>query len=454
MDAGWNPLTFQGATVLLPASDARLPYLRPWRASPGGTVTSQEVAERLARQRDRLRNRASGRPLNPVQIAPTTALGAVDVVVTPGELNDLHGTGFLVKRVFAGRRGILSLRIRNDFGGVHDFGDEAHRIEIDPTRRPEAYAAALGAVAGRTVRAVYSVPYTPADLLLAMAVSDVTRAPLCLWEMDDQCVAASGIPRPLMREFLGKCRLRLATHTELRDAYESTFGFRFGVLPAVVPARVVRPGIASRAAPGAPGALMGSVWSRAWLDQLSKVILGAGETLEWYGNHRAPWLRIGDRELVAMGLRPHGIVPEPELADALLQHPFVVVPTGEEPDGGREHDALAALSLPGRILFAVAAAQAPVLVVGHERTPAAAFVRRHGLGAVVPYDPAALRAAVAELRRPEIQAAVRARAATLAPGLSDTGVGDWLTRSVEAGAPADDRFERVFPREAASQEPR
>jgi glutamate-1-semialdehyde 2,1-aminomutase len=95
-----------------------------------------------------------------------------------------------------------------------------------------------------------------------------------------------------------------------------------------------------------------------------------------------------------------------------------------------------------------------VLVVGSAQTPAAAFVLRHGIGQVVPYQPAALRAAAAALRQPAAQATLRARAAALAPGLSDAGVGDWLRGSVEDGRPRDDRFERLFPRDAPPPEAR
>jgi hypothetical protein len=285
--------------------------------------------------------------------------------------------------------------------------------------------------------------------MLAMAVSDVSGAPLCLWEMDDQCIAHPKIPRPIMREFLGKCRLRLATHTELRDAYEEAFGLCFGILPAVVPASLVRKDPIAMGAPNVNGALLGSVWSRKWLDQLSEVLHRAKERLDWYGNHQAAWLNLAASDLAALPLRPHGVVKEPVLAGWLVNHPFVVVPTSELKGDVAETEAIAALSLPGRILFAVAASHTPVILVGSEKTPAAAFIRRHSIGEVVPYDHAAFAAAAAKLRRPEVQKELRENARRLAPGLTDAGVGDWLQQSVAAGAPHDDRFERVFPREKA-----
>jgi hypothetical protein len=48
------------------------------------------------------------------------------------------------------------------------------------------------------------------------------------------------------------------------------------------------------------------------------------------------------------------------------------------------------------------------------------------------------------LTRPQVQKAVRANAAAIAPMLSDRGVAAWLATSIHLGFPADDRFERIF----------
>ncbi len=414
------------------------------------------MLERLAAARDRLRATGAG---SPPPAAParrpfhtTTLPGPIDVMVTPGELNDQHGTGFLVKRVFRGWRSFLSLRVRDDYGGAHDFGDEALLLPLKDAPRREIYRAAVAAVGDRQVRRVFAVPYTAADLTLAMAVSDVAAAPLCVWIMDDQCVAGVQIPRPLMAEVLGRCALRLTTHTELRDAYEQAFGLPFACLPAVVPGRLVRGAPTPAPVADARGALLGSVWSRRWLERLLSTLDAARLELDWYGNHGAPWLRIGEEELRSGGLHPRGVVAEPELAERLRGHPFIVVPTGTLAGDDPEYDALAALSLPGRILFAAATAHVPVLIVGSDQTPASAFVARHGLGLTAPYDGAAFRAAARELARPERQVAIRRAAAALAPSLSDDGVGEWLAASISVRRPVDDRFERLFPRSTAREE--
>jgi hypothetical protein len=124
---------------------------------------------------------------------------------------------------------------------------------------------------------------------------------------------------------------------------------------------------------------------------------------------------------------------------ALRASPYVLVPSGTL-EGDDPHRFIARLSLPSRLVYVVAAAGTPVIVLGHPDTAAARFVTRHGLGLVVPYRRAELAAAVAALCTPQAQARHRAAAARLAPALSAAEMADWIWRSLEAGQPADDRF--------------
>jgi len=83
-------------------------------------------------------------------------------------------------------------------------------------------------------------------------------------------------------------------------------------------------------------------------------------------------------------------------------------------------------------------------VVGSERTCAARFVKHFGIGETVPYDSAALKAAMNRLNSARVQQEMRSRAARIGPAFSDRGVVEWLERSVERKSPADARFEDVF----------
>ncbi len=384
-------------------------------------------------------------------ISPVSPVGSgrpLDVIVTPNEMNDRHGTGVLVKRVFAGCPGIVSVRARNDYGGDHSFGERAVVVPQGGLSRADSFRRVLDTFEGREVRRVACIPFVADDLVTAIALRDAFGAKLAIWIMDDQNVAFQAIPDALMREALEKSSLRLTTHPEMRQAYERKYGLRFALLPAVVPGALVTETAALPQGDdaAATGVLVGSIWAREWFERLCRTLGTSGHRVDWYGDHRSPFLRIGQDELDAAGIRARGIVSEPELAEALRGRGFSIVPTGVLDDDVGTARALGELSLPGRILFVAATSNTPVVVLGSEGTPAARFVRRFDIGTCAPYDPAAFRAAVDEITRPEVQARMRRNAARIARTFSADGIGEWLWRSLERGEPADDRFESLLPR--------
>lgn len=376
----------------------------------------------------------------------------VDVIVTPNEMNERHGTGSLVRRLFADRRGLLSIRARNDYGGEHDLGD-AIVLAHGNSSRAVAFERVLQAVRGRSVRRVICVPYISDDLVTSIVLGDAFQAPVCIWIMDDQNVVVNNIPDRLMQEALEKAKLRLATHPEMRQAYERKFGLRFGLLPAVVPAALIRqrPAEPPLTGSGARAALVGNLWSRTWLDRLCSMVSDSQMQVDWYGNHQQPALGLTPmdvRRLEQSGIHVHGILPEQLLAERLSQHAYALVPTGMVADGGNEA-AMARLSLPGRILFIAATSNMPIIVLGDAESSASRFVRRFGIGVTSPYEAQAFRQAVGQVTAPEIQAAMRRSAVKIAGALSSDDVAEWLCQSVDRGEPADDRFEALFPRDEA-----
>jgi hypothetical protein len=376
--------------------------------------------------------------------APADPDLAVDVVISVNEINDEHGTGPLVKRVFNGRRGIFSIRSRDDWG-THNFGDWHVRISPKRETRVEHYRESLRVLRGKRVRTVTCVPFCTSDILASIAIKEAFDAKLCIWVMDDQNVAVHAIPDAIMQECLKKSSLRLFTHPELRVAYEQKYRLRGHILPAVVPAHLVaeqalEPAYDLRAR---TVALLGSFWDQSWFDRLCSILEPCKYTAHWYGQNRSPWFTFPADELARAGIVPFGIIPEERLAVELRRYPFVIVPVGAL-DENETNKGVASLSLPGRILFAAATSHTPVLVVGSERTCGARFVKHFGIGAVAPYEVGALSAAIDWLTEPEVQLAARSRAVALAPMFSDRGVVDWLANSIEMGNPIDDRFEKAF----------
>lgn len=369
----------------------------------------------------------------------------VRVVVTANEVNNLHGTGPLVQRVCRGWRNVLAIRARNDWGGVQDFGDWQVRMATKTGARWEFFSNALSVLRGRNIQLVLCVPFLRDEFLTSIAIHECFGAKLCVYLMDDHNVAGNGIPDALMREFLERCALRLATHPELRFAYERKYGLPFHLLPAVVPAEltstnVTEPPVIERRR---RGALIGSFWDQSSFNRLCTALADCACEIDWFGNNKSPWLNYSDTHLACAGIRAHGILPEAQLAARLKEYPFVIVPVGTL-ETGESNSGVARLSLPGRILFALAASHTPVLILGDPRTCGARFVTHFGVGEVAPYDSTLICEAMDRMSRPEHQRRMRQNAARIASALSDRGVPEWLERSIELERPADSRFEDLF----------
>jgi hypothetical protein len=384
-------------------------------------------------------------PITVLSTANSDPMAPLNVVVTGNEVSDRHGTGPLVKRVCQGWPNVFSIRARNDWGGVQDFGDWHVCLSPRAATRSGFFRNVLSVLRNRKVGKVLCVPFLPDEFHTSIALHECFGAKLCVYLMDDQNVAARNIPDALMGEFLERCSLRLATHPELKHIYERKYGLQFHVLPAIVPGALVSPESSATTAPRqmSKGALIGSFWDQSWFDRLCSALAGCGRKIDWFGNNKSPWFELSPKNLAKAGIEAHGIVPEDRLARELAKYPFVIVPVGAL-DEKESNTGVAQLSLPGRILFAAAASQTPVLIVGSPRTCGARFAAHFGIGEVVPYDTQAISAAMDRMCEPESQEKMRQAAARIAPALSDGGISDWLRESIELGVPADRRFEDLF----------
>jgi hypothetical protein len=409
--------------------------LSPPVAQPDGLPDRDSALSRHAQLRIRLRSLLATLPKERPM---------VDVVVTSNEINDRHGTGPLIKRIMQGRQHVGSIRSRSDWG-FHDFGAWSATMPHAGKNRAEGFEDVVTMLAGQRVGSVLCVPCLPDELLTSIAIRDAFGARLCAYIMDDQNAAMHWISDDLMREFLEKCSLRLATHPELRVVYERKYGLPFFLLPAVVPDHLVaREPLEPAYDPQLrQGALIGSFWDQVWFDRLCSAVAPSHYRIDWYGNNQSPWVKFPPHQMSEAGIISHGIVPEDYLAATLRKYPFVIVPAGtlesEETNTG-----VASLSLPGRILFAAVSSHTPILIVGSRHTCGAHFVRHFGIGENVPYDAGEVAAAIGRLSDANAQARMRRNAATIASAFSDRGVADWLASSIELGRAADSRFEDVF----------
>lgn len=370
----------------------------------------------------------------------------VDIVITPTEINNRHGTGPLAKRAMADRNRVLSIRSRNYYD-YQDFADWCVLIfHDDVSIRSRCFRSVLTALRDVTVSSILCVPFNPDDIITAIALKITTNAPLCTWIMDDQNISCSVIKDHLMREILECSNLRFTTHPELKDKYEEKYKLSFNILPAVVLDDLVPKKVIPRSESFKPendGILLGSFWSKNWFDRICDVFSKLDYKLTWYGDNKPSWMILDEQSMRKSNIHPAGVIPENELVDRLREASFVVVPVSmldeEETNVG-----VASLSLPGRILFAVATAHIPVLVIGSPLTCAAHFVQYFDLGEVAPYTEADVQAAIHRIQDPDRQKQIRQNAARIGPQLSSKNLSDWLYKSLNKNVIHDDRYEVLF----------
>lgn len=374
-------------------------------------------------------------------------LNEATIILTHNEVNQKHGTGALVKRIIADTPNIYSIRSDNHYGGIHNFGEMSYCLPQKGISRLEAFKIILSLLEDIEIKQAFCVPYYTDDLYLSIAIKELFNVPLGVYIMDDQNIVARNIPDDLMREFLSKCSFRLATHPELRDAYEQKYAMSFYILPAVVPDNLITRNITS---PDKnlfrlkKGALIGSIWSNTWFQMLTNTVKGANLHLDWYGNYNYHWLTESPTEISEKrSITPYGVVDEATLAEKLKQYPYVVVPTGtlDERDDRSE---LSILSLPGRIIFAMASSHTPVIILGSEKTSAGAFIQRFGIGVVCDYNPQSFKEAVEYVTQPDVQKQMRDRASQVAQKFSAFDINNWIWESLVKGEPSDDKFEKLF----------
>jgi hypothetical protein len=367
---------------------------------------------------------------------------AVDVVVSHAEVNELHGTGVLLQRVFGDAPDLASIRSRDDYDARQRFGAWSARVVQPDPDRAAALRRVRGVLGQGPARRILAVPYHPDDARTALALLDAGGGPLCTWVMDDRNVQSNAIPDALLGELLRRSALRLAISQELCDALQGKYGVPVAFVPPMVDPDLVPRDPVPPPADARRGAMIGNVWGRRWLGRLLDALEGSDVELEWYASAPPRWHAANEAELRRAGIRRREGLPDAALAAELRRAAFAVLPTGTL-DADDDNAAIARFSLPSKLVYTTAVAHLPVLVVGHPGTAAARFVARAGVGLTVPYERRALRAAAAELARPEVQGPMRARAAALAPAFSADGARAWIWRSLEARGPIDDRWERL-----------
>jgi hypothetical protein len=150
----------------------------------------------------------------------TTIIDA-DVIINAVEINDRHGVGVLLQRVFKDRSRIISIRTDSIYGGKQSFG--IYDVVIHRgLSRAEIFTQIEEKLAGYTIGRILCIPLYVEEILVALAIHKRFGAESCTYLMDDRNVSLCVIPDTLMSELLAKSSLCLAISPEMRDVYSTS----------------------------------------------------------------------------------------------------------------------------------------------------------------------------------------------------------------------------------------
>src|SRR5258708_4599281 len=216
--------------------------------------------------------------------------------------------------------------------------------------------------------------------------------------------------------------------------------FFWSAPPTADPDLFVPPGYRFESKTPPRGILVGNLWSSHTLGRFRETVRLSGAQIDWCGNAGKPFIELDADELSKEGIFLRSHLPEPALIELARAADFAVIPAGAL-DGSDTHEWLARASLPSRIVYLMATANSPMIVMGHPETAAARFVMETGLGAVCDYSADSFRAAVTEVTASSEQ--IRERAKSLSPTFSTRALSNWLLESMERGQAIDDRFDTL-----------
>jgi hypothetical protein len=365
------------------------------------------------------------------------------LVVTHAELSARHGTGALLVRILGTEQNLMAFHSR-EFFKTHDM--EVAAFPVDHSRGP------LGAgrkrvrqlLKGKAIGRILCVPFYEDEVHSALAAQAHTGAPLALYIMDDQNIHVKEISDSLMRTLIQRAKICFAISPALCAAYQEKYQRRFWFVPPVAD-----PGLFVPAdyhfIPNSPphGILIGNLWSSHTLSRFCETVGGSGLQIDWCGNAGRPFITLDPDELAKEGIFLRSHLPEASLIELARTADFAVIPAGIL-DGSDTHEWLAKASLPSRIVYLMATANVPMIVMGHPETAAAQFVTAQGLGVVCDYTAESFQAAVRKVADRTVSANIRERAHHLSPTFSSRELSNWLWQSMKQGRAMDDRFETLI----------
>ncbi len=375
-----------------------------------------------------------------------TALPERDLLITAVEVNDHHGVGILLERLFPDSSSFVTIRTSSLYQGATTFAGSHHELCSRFLSLKETEENLSRILSLYRIRRILCVPYYREEFVHGVLAKKLTQAPLCTYLMDDQNVFGRQVPDRWVARLLADSDLRLGISPEMCLAYEGKYGHRLSLLPPVL-VNVTNPVPCYWAdEPGEPirAAMLGNVWTDATLTRLRNVMRESGLQIDWYGNGpKASWLEGTPDDWERDGIRCLGHLPEADLVAALAGYPFIVIPSGTMAEDD-DNPAFSRLSLPSRLLFCHARVDTPVLVLGSPDTPAGRLVRTLNSGMCADYTTDSLLKASKMLANHETRTALRAAVRRIARQLVLPSGGRWIWETLQSGPNPPAPFQQPF----------
>jgi len=214
-----------------------------------------------------------------------------DIIVSANEINENHGVGVLLKRIFPDTGRIVSLRTTNLYGGEHHFGVQNFCLDVRGCSYGEILVKIQNLFVYLKPKRVLVIPYFVEDFYVATAIKSLFQVPVCTYLMDDQNVYVNAVEDEAVQKLLDSSDLILGISLPLCQAYEKKYRQKIWFIPPLVesylfPPEIVMPNLMGR------GILIGNIWSQNWLEKLRQLCRESQIKIDWYGNPNRQWLQF------------------------------------------------------------------------------------------------------------------------------------------------------------------
>src|SRR5271157_5546124 len=109
------------------------------------------------------------------------------VIISAVEINDHHGVGVYLARLFGHDPNVIALRSRSLYGGHCIFSPRSYEIGRSTFVGLAQWRSSMATLSRNFgAERIIAVPYYPQDFENALLLKELTGARLCVYLMDDQ----------------------------------------------------------------------------------------------------------------------------------------------------------------------------------------------------------------------------------------------------------------------------